>query len=313
MTSPRRHLKLRMGVGRGLTLRIVERPGLALPPDQLAALVGELKQIAQKVLPDEPLDYGVLGGDRGRLDHAVITVLYDSRTGAPVAFNALALMDATLAGRPVEVLHLGLVMVDPGMRGRGLSELLYGLTCVLIFLRRGCRPVRLSSVTQVPAVLGMVCETFDQVFPTPEHRSNPSFVHRTLARQIMARHRQVFGVGPEAGFDEDRSVILDSYTGGSDNLKKTFDDAPKHRKAVYNAMCAGELDYGRGDDFLQIGLLNMEAARRYLARVAGPSSGAWFALRLMIFAVQSALLPALHWFDSDEPMGRLRPWKAHRL
>jgi hypothetical protein len=299
-----------MRIGRGLSLRIAERPGLSLPPDELAGLVGELKRVARLAAPAGDLDYGVLGGEPERLENAVVTVVYDARTKTPVAFNALALMDATLAGRPVEILHLGLVMVDPAMRGRGLSELLYGLTCVLLFLRQGCRPVRLSNVTQVPAVLGMVCEAFDQVFPTPERANDPGFVHLTLARQIMARHRHVFGVGAEAIFDEDRSVILDSYTGGSDNLKKAFSDTAKHRKGVYNLMCERELDYRRGDDFLQIGQLNMEAARRYLARVAAPNAGVWFAIRLFLFAVQSALLPAAHWFDDAEPMGRLRPWRA---
>jgi GNAT superfamily N-acetyltransferase len=298
-----------MGVGRGLKLRIVERPGVSLAPPALAALLADLRAIARKVLPEGDLEYGVLGGERDRLDNSVITVVYDARSGAPVAFNALALMDVTLAGRPVEMVHLGLVMVDPDFRGHGLSDLLYGLTCVMLFLRRQCRPLRVSNVTQVPAVFGMVAEVFDDVFPTPERPVDPAFAHRTLARQIMARHRHVFGVGPEAVFDEDRSVILDSYTGGSDDLKKTFDAAPKHRKSAYNAMCERELDYARGDDFLQIAQLNMEALRRYLAKLAGPESAPYLAARLVLFAVQSAVLPAVQWFADDQAWGALRPWR----
>ena len=307
-----RYLKLTMGVGRGLRLRIVERPGLSLSPQALDALRGDLRAVARTVLPQGDLDYGVFGADRSRLDNSVITLVYDARTKAPVAFNALALMDVSLAGRPIEMLHLGLVMVDPALRGRGLSELLYGLTCVLIFLRRQCRPVMLSNVTQVPAVFGMVAETFDQVFPTPDRAADPSFAHRTLSRQIMARHRHVFGVGADAEFDETRSVILNAYTGGSDDLKKTFESAPKHRKDAYNAMCGRELDYGRGDDFLQIGQLNMEAAGRYLSRVAGPAIAPWLAGRLVLFAIQSAILPVVHWFADDQPWGRLRPARIPR-
>lgn len=299
-----------MRVGRGLSLRIVERPGLSLPADKLAQLTADLRRVARAVLPDGDLNYGVLGGDSDRLAKSVVTIIYDTKTKAPVAFNALAIMDVTLAGRPAEVLHLGLVMVDPASRGKGLSELLYGLTCVLLFLRRQCRPLRLSNVTQVPAVFGMVAETFDQVFPTPDRTRDPSFAYRTLARQIMARHRHVFGVGAEAVFDEDRAVILDSYTGGSDDLKKSFDAAAKHRQPAYNAMCARELDYDRGDDFLQIGQINMEAAGRYLSKVARPQSGLWFAGRLILFAVQSAVLPIAHWFADDQPWGGLRPWRS---
>jgi GNAT superfamily N-acetyltransferase len=301
-----------MAVGRSLALRIVERPSLALKPEALAAMREDLRRVARAVLPDGDLEYGVLGGDPERLAHSVVTIVYDTKTKAPVAFNALALLEVDLAGARTEVLHLGLVMVDPALRGRGLSELLYGLTCVLLFLRRQCRPLRLSNVTQVPAVFGMVAETFDQVFPTPARTADPSFAHRTLARQIMGRHRQVFGVGPEARFDEDRSVILDSYTGGSDDLKKTFAAAAKHRIAPYNDMCARELDYDRGDDFLQIGQINMEAAARYLARVAGPKSGLWLVGQIVLFAIRSAVLPIAHWFADDQPLNGLRPWRDAR-
>jgi len=305
-TKPR-YLKLSMRLGRGLMLRIVERPGLSLAPAALATLIADLRTVASSVLPASELEYGILGGERERIDNVVVTVLYDARTKAPLAFNALAPMDVTLAGRPIEVLHLGLVMVVPEARGRGLTDLLYGLTCFLLFLRRRCRPLRMSNVTQVPAVFGMVSEVFDDVFPTPQRRTDPSFTHRTLARQIMARHRHVFGVGPEAGFDEARSVILDSYTGGSDSLKKTFESAPKHRHEIFNETCAAELDYDRGDDFLQLGQINLKALRSYLSRVATPRTAPWLAGQFAIFAIQSAVLPAVHWFADDQPFGTLRP------
>lgn len=307
-----RHLKLRMGLRRGLSLYIVERPGLSLAPDAQAELLEQLRVVARKVLGEGELDYGVLSGAPERLENAVVTLIQDSATGAPVAFNALSVMRMSLAGQPVEVLHLGLVMVDPALRGKGLSELLYGLTCVLLFLRGQCRPLRLSNVTQVPAVFGMVGETFDGVFPTPANPDAPSFEQRILARQIMARHRHVFGVGAEAVFDERRFVIQDAYTGGSDELKKTFDQAAKHRIDAYNAMCARELDYGRGDDFLQIGQINMEAARRYLSRIVKPMSAPWLGGRLALFALQSAVMPVLHWLADDQPWGVLRPRRSAR-
>lgn len=307
-----RPLALSLSLGKGLRLRIVERPGVRLAPDAMAQLLADLREVAAATLPQGELGYGVLSGAPERLRNAVVTLVYDARTGRPIAFNALALMEVELGGQPVEMLHLGLVMVDPDHRGRGLSDLLYGLTCVLLFLRRQCRPMRLSNVTQVPAVFGMVAETFDQVFPRPGAETDPSFVHRTLARQILARHRPVFGVGADATFDETRSVIRNAYTGGSDELKKTFEAAPKHRKDDYNALCARELDYARGDDFLQIGQINMAAAARYISRIARPRTAPWLAAHLVLIAVQSAVLPVIHWFADDQPWGVLRPWRrAH--
>lgn len=308
--SARRMLDVRMPLGRKFRLRIVERPGLSLAPSELERVCADLRAVASRTLPAGELTYGVLGGDPERLANAVVTVIYDRASGEPVAFNALSLLDATLAGRPVEVLHLGLVMVDPAVRGAGLSEMLYGLTCVLLFVRRQCRPVWLSNVTQVPAVVGMVSETFADVFPTPARRAEGDFAHRILARQIMARWRHAFGVGADATFDERRFVIQNAYTGGSDDLKKTFEAAPKHRIETYNAMCREALDYDRGDDLLQIGQINMEAARRYLSKVVEPQSAPWLAGRLALFAVQSAVLPVIQWFADDQPWGMLRPRRS---
>jgi hypothetical protein len=130
-----------------------------------------------------------------------------------------------------------------------------------------------------------------------------------MARQILARHRHVFGVGADAVFDETYSVIQNAYTGGSDDLKKTFEAAPKHRKGAYNEMCARELDYARGDDFLQIGQINMAAATRYISKLARPRSAPWLAAHLVLIAAQSTILPIVHWFADDQPWGSLRPWR----
>lgn len=312
MTSPRRCLDLTLPAGKGLYLRIVERPALALSAEALIRLVDDLRQVARATLQSGDLDYGVFAQHGEALKSSVVTVVYDARTHQPIAFNALALMEAEMGGRPIDILHLGLVMVDPSRRGRGLSDMLYGLTCVLLFVRRQCRPLYLSNVTQVPAVFGMVAETFADVFPTPERRTGPSYAHRLLAGQIMSRWRHVFGVGEDAQFDGERSIIKNAYTGGSDNLKKTFAAAAPHRKASYNAYCERELDYDRGDDVLQIGQINMDAARRYLARIARPGSAPWLAGSIIIIALGAAVLPVLHWFADDQAYGALRPWRSVR-
>jgi hypothetical protein len=84
----------------------------------------------------------------------------------------------------------------------------------------------------------------------------------------MRHHRDAFGVGADASFDEERFVIRNAYTGGSNDLKKSFDDAAKHRVEAYNALCRRELDYERGDDFLQVGQYDLGVVRRYLRRDA---------------------------------------------
>ncbi|NCO85993.1 MAG: hypothetical protein GW886_05110 [Rhodobacterales bacterium] len=305
----RRYLDVTLRSGPDLVVRIVERPGLWMTADQLAALSADLRTVAARTLAAGSLTYGVFSGDRARLEQTIIT-LVTRRDGRPIAFNALAVMEAATHPRPTEVLHLGLVMVDPDERSKSLSWVLYGLTCFLIFFRRQFRPVWISNVTQVPAVVGMVSEMFSDVWPRPaglvERRT---LTHVLLARRIMADHRHVFGVGPEAGFDEARFVITDAYTGGSDDLRKPWEAAAKHRDTRYNAFCAAMLDYDRGDDVIQLGRMDLAAISRYLRREVPRSALAGLLIAGLMVALRRLVLPVIHWSDSRRDWSILRPAK----
>src|SRR6185437_4347144 len=291
----------------GLCTRIVESPGSSLPPAELNTLVSQLRMVAAKTLPEESLTYGIFSGEPERLSRAIVTLICEEESGRPIAFNALSVMDVELDGEPTEVTHLGLVMVDPDVRGQGLSWVLYGLTALVLFARDGLRSKWISNVTQVPAVVGMVSDTFSDVFPSPLSDARRSFAHLQLARRIMAHHRAVFGVGEEAGFDEARFVITNSYTGGSDALKKTFEAAPKHRDAIYNDFCARELDYARGDDVLQLGRIDLAAARRYLLSEVPHGSLPSLLVASAMLALQRLVLPVVYWMDDTRAFGTLRP------
>jgi GNAT superfamily N-acetyltransferase len=296
----------------GLSTRIVESPGLSLPPAERDALLSQLRAVAGKTLSEKSLGYGVFSDEREATARAIITLICEEATGRPIAFNALSVMDVELDGQPTKVTHLGLVMVDPDAQGQGLSWVLYGLTALVLFARDGLRPKWISNVTQVPAVVGMVSETFSDVFPSPHPATRRSFAHLQLARGIMSRHRAVFGVGHEAGFDEARFVICDAYTGGSDALKKSFEIAPKHRDEAYNAFCARELDYERGDDVLQLGRIDLAGARRYLSSEVPHGSLPALLGAAGMLALQRLVLPVIHWLDDTRPFGTLRPRNPQR-
>ena len=302
-------LDLTLATGKEFETRIVERPGLWMSQDELARLSADLITVASKTLARGSLTYGVFSGDPERLKSTIITLVRRKDTGQPVAFNALALMDIDTMAEPMEVLHLGLVMVDPDQQSRGLSWVLYGLTCILLLFRNQMRPLWVSNVTQVPAIVGMVAETFSDVFPTPQRPKQRSLQHLLLARTIMTDHRHVFGVGVDAGFDEDRFVITNAYTGGSDDLKKTFDEAPHHRDQIYNDFCREMLDYDRGDDVLQLGQIDLPTAAGYLKNSVPRASLASVGVTLVAMMLQRLVLPAIHWFDTSRHFGTLRPRK----
>lgn len=303
----RQFLDFEFSPTRNARVRVIERPGLSLDEAERREIVELLRGLVARSLPAASLDYGVLTGSKDRLDNAVITIIYDQSDGRAVAFNALAFMSIDLRRQRIDVLHLGLIVVDPGFRAQGLSWVLYGLTTILIFMRKRLKPLWISSVTQVPAIIGKFCESFDKVYPAPHSRR--SFEHLVIAREIMRRHRHVFGVGADAGFDETRFVITNAYTGGSDNLKKRFEDAQAHREEIYNDMCRRELDYDRGDDFLQIGVFDLAAAQKYLLRSVPSDSLPALFCHLVFVLLAALVMPILAWFSVSEPLGELRPWK----
>lgn len=295
-------------------VRVVERPSLWMEPHDLESFVGKLRTVAAATLPAGDLEYGVFGQDPASLKRSIVTLVTVKSDEAPVAFNALALMNVNLGHRCEEVLHLGLVMVDPKLRSQGLSWVLYGLTCILMLFRNGLRPLWISNVTQVPAVVGLVGSGFAHVFPAPGNKTlnARSLMHLLLARRITKDHRHVFGVGDDAEFDEDRFVIVNAYTGGSDHLKKTYEEAQKHRDLAVNAFCEKELDYDRGDDVLQLGQIDVKTAISYLAREVPPRS---FAAVLMIVGaavLQRLALPVWHWADGRRDHGVLRAREQQR-
>lgn len=304
----RRHMDVTLRSGPDYVVRIIERPGAWMDETSLAELSAKLRIVAARTLDAGSLTYGVFSGDKSRMSSVIIT-LVSRPDGTPVAFNALAVMTLDTAPHPTEVLHLGLVMVDPDERSKNLSWVLYGLTCFLIFFRRQFRPVWISNVTQVPAVVGMVSQMFSDVWPAPL-AGRRTLNHLLLAQRIMAHQRHVFGVGPDAGFDEDRFVITDAYTGGSDDLKKSWDAAPKHRDARFNDFCAQMLDYTRGDDVLQLGRMDLAAMRSYLAREVPKSAVFGLLLTGALVALRRFVLPAVYWSDSTKDWSVLRPYQG---
>jgi hypothetical protein len=305
-TFGRRNLHMRFRASRRFMVEIVERPATWMSEEALAALIGDCRKVVAACLDGRQLDYGLFEPSGEAWRRTVVTLVRNAATGEPCAFNAMPLLPVRHGAERVDVLHLGLVMVRPDVRSEGLSWILYGLTCFLLFARGRLRPLWISSVTQVPAVVGMVAETFDQVWPG-QPGTSPTFAHRLIARQVVGDHRGAFGVGGDAGFDEDRAVITNAYTGGSDNLKKGFDSAAKHRDSRYNDFCREVLDYRRGDDVLQIGQINLATMRRFLNESVPRGALPRLGVQLLVLGLQAVVAPALQWLAADRSLGRLRP------
>jgi hypothetical protein len=251
----RRALDLRVPIGCGYELRLVERPGSGLDAPRLEQFVSDLREVADRCVPGGHLRYGVLSGSPDRLRHAVVAVLYERSTRRPVGFNAMTWFDGDFDGRAV--LHAGLCMIEPGARRCGLLGVMSAVPALLAFVRNRLSTLWVTNVTQVPAVAGLFARAAGDVYPSADTDRAPSQAHRDIATEVMRHHRHVFGVGADAKYDAGRFVIRNAYTGGSDELKKSYAVADKHRDSRVNHLCRELLDYERGDDLLQVGKLTV--------------------------------------------------------
>ncbi len=257
----------RVRVGGGCSIRLIERPGLSLGPEDLARLVDDLRGVADRCSPAGQLRYGVLSGDPARLANALLAVAYGGARGEMIAFSAMVVLDVTLEGRPARVVHAGLAMVDPGHRSRGLCLALTAAPALLAFVRNRLAPLWFTNVTQVPAVVGVFGNALADVYPTPERRSGPPAAHAAIVAEVMKHHRAAFGVGEDADFDASTFVIRNAYTGGSDCLKKTYAECAAHRDVRFNSWLREALDYERGDDVIQVGRMALSHWGRLFLRL----------------------------------------------
>lgn len=304
------YLNVSFSPDRHTQARVIERPGLWMTESQQLELIQDLRRVFLS-LGIGMVDYGLFKGTKQALDSCVITLIYDRNSMEPIAFNVMTLMPCFLKGKTQMVVHLGLVSVNPNFRAKGFSWVLYGFTTFLLFLKNRFKPIWISNVTQVPAIIGMVSESFVNVFPNPKFSSRRSFDHLALAREIMGKYRFVFGVSEDAEFDEEDFVIRNAYTGGSDNLKKTYEQAPKHRSELYNEFCHQHLDYVRGDDFLQLGQIDLMAYYNYIIRLIPSGSALVTFYRILFGLFRLSLVPLIQWFSTGKQFGVLRPRKTN--
>jgi hypothetical protein len=247
---------------------LYDKPGRWMSDAELLRLREEIVAMAQAAMVGD-LTYGVFRAERAPYENRIVVVVRHIERGEPVGFTAMPILKVRLTDRNIDVLHLGLFVIVPRYRRHGLQGLIYTLAMLAALRRLAERPVWISNVTAVPSVFGVVADYFLDTYPSYRPFAAPSPLHFSIAHSIMQDHRHEFGVGKEALYDPARFIIRGSYTGGSNALKTPFHLIPKHPVATVNAFCRTELDYERGDDFLQIGKVDSIAvARTLMARIA---------------------------------------------
>jgi len=282
-------------LSKDLTLKFWERPGQWCNQEELNSLVEDLRTIVKNSDDgkDSP-EYGVLMGDVEDLKKRIITIIY-SKDGTPLAFSAKVYIDLLIGVKKINVLHLGLAFVSKEARGKNLTSLIYSFPSLIILLKNAFRKQWISNVTQVPAVFGLVQDFYSNSYPTC-NGAVQDYKHKVISKKIFDNGKHFFGVGEEAVFEEQKQIIRNSYTGGSDNLKKTFEESTPYREDPrVNAYMQSNLDYARGDDVLQLAELDIWLLIRVVRSKAIRNNFSNLFFNLFIFLFIAIFLPYLRW------------------
>ncbi len=225
---------------------ILYRPGAWMAERELAGLHARLLGIASAKLSKAP-EFSFFG-DKSLLKNKLVSICSDA--GTDISFCVMTHL-GTYRGR--NVLHLGAVY---SLReDSGFMQLVYIFGLLYYFIRNWFfRRVYITSITHTPKIFGVVCDSFDCVFPNLDPQMMPGEFHRALKNMFSETYLREWTLPVTP-------VITDCFTipgfrrqmDGSILYPDTEITVPKHRRPEYNSRCIGLIDYTTGDVVLQVG------------------------------------------------------------
>ncbi|MCG3173593.1 MAG: hypothetical protein GMKNLPBB_01792 [Myxococcota bacterium] len=243
------------------SLRFYHRPGLSMSDAERGELVSGLREVAATCFDSIP-EYQSLVGTREALSDKVITAAFRP-DGTMAGFCSALLMEVEGVGT---VLHLGLTCVHVNDRGTSLTHQLTSKLVIGYMLRK--RPVGRLWVTNVACVLsslGNVALNFEDVYPSPFYFGRPTDAHLAIARTISRRYRKDIHISESAALDE-RNFVFRRSVENSVFQKDSGDRRYHHRNEILNQYYQHILQFGEGDEIVQVGHVSSLSAVMYMAR-----------------------------------------------
>ena len=240
---------------------VLIRPGLKLSSQACAVLQSQLRSVAATCFDEIP-DYQCLARSPKTLDDKVIAIARRS-DGAMAGFCSGILIAVPGVG---EVFHTGLTCVRPEDRGTGMTHQLTSRG-LLRYVFSG-NPVRRQWITNVACVLsslGNVALFMDEVYPSPIGPVEPSSSHSAIAAYLDSNYRNDLYIRPEAHFDP-RRFVFEGSVADTVFQKDATDKRFRHRNEAINDYYESLMNFGHGDEVLQIGYVTLLTAVRHKLR-----------------------------------------------
>ncbi|ORY58074.1 uncharacterized protein BCR38DRAFT_489560 [Pseudomassariella vexata] len=207
---------------------ILDRPGLTLPPQDLAALQAEVCRLGNLCFKPLP-NYQVFDtSSQTAFDDKIMILARQEESGEPIAFVSTVILPVSGHNKPT--IHTGLTTIHPDHRKSGIIHNLFSNLFIHIF-------------SLYPEGVWL--------------NGEPSEMHLQIAREISARHRAKMYVPAEAGFDEKAFVFRRSKNTlhGPSYMKDSDDSRYWHRERELTEFYR-KLLVNPGDEVLQISYLD---------------------------------------------------------
>lgn len=218
-------------------------------PEPLSKLQHRLKQIARKRVGYTP-NYSFFKDIRS-LDNKVVTIC--SREDVDTGFNAMATI-GVYNNRPV--IHLGAVFSIS--ENRGDMQLLYVWSCLFMVTLNRFRKIYFTSLTHTPKIFGAVANAFSNVFPSGVPDESPSRFHKDVREILIQTYVTECNLKNRPEIDDNFiSKGFRALKDGTILFPDTRESVPKHRLETFNRYCLNNLDYSRGDEVLQVGIIKI--------------------------------------------------------
>jgi hypothetical protein len=247
--------EIKCNLTRDLLIHTLLFPGRWMSEIQLSEIKSKIADFTINRIGDLP-KYGIFLSGREVWKNRIITMIYEGKSGLLKGFSAMVYCQVNVGNTIYPVLHLGLVVLDRHHSVQHLLLRIYCLPIIYFSFLKECKSTWISSVSMEPSIIGAVADYFDHTYPHYLVTLKPDKKKIEIANSFIAVYGNEFGIGPNSIFQEKSFVIEGSCRGPSDVLRVDFNHAARYIEPACNEFCKRTLNYERGDELLQIGLLS---------------------------------------------------------
>lgn len=230
------------------------KPSLWMNDGEFEALCDDVDYVNNS---QHKLNYGIFCPENKFMyDNMLICVIYKENEPVGLFYNYIIENEKINK----KLIHQGLVLINKN-DGLNLMFESYAIANCLLYHMYG--EYYVSNISNVPAVVGIFSESFDQVWPHPDADLKRPKIDYNVCVSLLHHDyiKKVFLDSDKLQIDYKRYILKSN----SKELGFTghHHDLPRDPKFIYNIFCFWWIKYDENEDMIQIGIGNIKKAKQW--------------------------------------------------